>query len=287
VREIQLRSGLLIERRPDVFAFSHLTFQEYFTALDMVHKGDHLKLLKFYKDPWWHEVIALAAGLPGADAAGFIRALLQLDYKKKTVSTATLLAAQCIETAIDLPVSLRREVEGKLKNLVPPQSNKDVDRLVALGEVAGPILLRALGNAEVAGRAYTAVALGRIGYEPATNALIRLLSDMSAPDSDDSVFINYPVGGIEFRSVLSAQWAVAYFASLMLFHMATASSSIRPLVEQALRRVPRAVLSPLVSIHAKAGYLRREMGEAVWQQLDILISSTRGKPAPRRVARFG
>ncbi len=177
VREIQLRSGLLIERRPGVFSFSHLTFQEYFAAIEIVHKGELLTLLKVYKDPWWHEVIALAAGLPGADSANFVRALLLLDQKKKTTSIATLLAAQCVETAIDLPVFLRREVESRLAGLVPPQSNEDVDRLIVLGPVAGPVLLRALSNADVIGRAYTAVALGRIGYEPAINALIRLLAD--------------------------------------------------------------------------------------------------------------
>jgi hypothetical protein len=287
VREIQLRSGLLIERRRDVFAFSHLTFQEYFAAVEIVHKGDLLKLLKVYRDPWWHEAIALAAGLPGADASGLVRALLRLDHRKIAPSTATLLAAQCAETAIDLPVSLRREVESKLASLVPPRSDDDIDRLVRLGEVTGPVLLRALGKADARGRMCTTVALGEICYEPATNALIRLLADEECAERLNAKdLMCCRLGQVQVGSS-GIIYPVASFVAAALLNVSVSSVSARKPIEQALRRAPPAALKMLIAIHKNEELLRSGMGELVWQRLDALISSMSGKPAPKRGARSG
>ncbi len=79
VEEIRDRSGVLVERTPGSFAFSHLTFQEYLTAQEMVKDGAYGVLLDNYKDKWWHEVIVLAAGFPSADAAWIVRGLLDED----------------------------------------------------------------------------------------------------------------------------------------------------------------------------------------------------------------
>ena len=61
------RAGLLVERRPDVFAFGHLTFQEYLAAC-AVHEGNHQEitmqqLAKEHADGRWREVIPLYTGL--------------------------------------------------------------------------------------------------------------------------------------------------------------------------------------------------------------------------------
>lgn len=93
VREIRDRSGVLVERRPGAFAFSHLTFQEYLTALDYAPR--YQDLLAHADDPWWHEVIALAAGITGCDAAGIIECLL-----RKESEEAIFLATRCLETAV-------------------------------------------------------------------------------------------------------------------------------------------------------------------------------------------
>lgn len=67
LEHIRYRAGLLVERRPEVFAFAHLTFQEYLAA-QAIHEGNHLglnaeHLVNGHDDPRWQEVIALYCGL--------------------------------------------------------------------------------------------------------------------------------------------------------------------------------------------------------------------------------
>lgn len=115
-------SGVLVERSPGVFGFSHLSFQEYLTALDLVGARKYDFIVDQYKDKWWHEVIVLAAGFPGADAAGMVRALLSKDGQE--VAEGTMLAAQCVETAIELPRALREDIEARVAKLVPPRQTR-------------------------------------------------------------------------------------------------------------------------------------------------------------------
>ena len=75
LEHIRLRTGLLLERRPGVFAFAHLTFQEYLAAL-AVREGnlgnvDAAHLVKQHGDGRWKEVIALYwAGLKESSLRG-------------------------------------------------------------------------------------------------------------------------------------------------------------------------------------------------------------------------
>jgi NACHT domain len=67
LEHIRYRTGLLLERRPNVFGFAHLTFQEYLAAR-AVHEGNQLgvdakQLVQEHDDGRWKEVIALYCGL--------------------------------------------------------------------------------------------------------------------------------------------------------------------------------------------------------------------------------
>ena len=67
LEHIRYRTGLLLERRPDVFGFAHLTFQEYLAA-QAIHEGNRLgieanQLVREHNDGRWKEVIALYCGL--------------------------------------------------------------------------------------------------------------------------------------------------------------------------------------------------------------------------------
>jgi predicted NACHT family NTPase len=70
VKSIEIQHGLLVERARRIYSFSHLTFQEYFTARAIV-TGTHLslpQLAEHLTQKRWREVFLLTAQmLPNAD----------------------------------------------------------------------------------------------------------------------------------------------------------------------------------------------------------------------------
>jgi len=70
VKSIEIQHGLLVERARRIYSFSHLTFQEYFTARAIV-TGTHLslpQLAEHLTEKRWREVFLLTAQmLPNAD----------------------------------------------------------------------------------------------------------------------------------------------------------------------------------------------------------------------------
>jgi formylglycine-generating enzyme required for sulfatase activity/energy-coupling factor transporter ATP-binding protein EcfA2 len=63
LRVVEERAGLLIGRGEGVYAFSHLTFQEYLAALALAARDDYVETtLQHCSDPWWREVLLLEAG---------------------------------------------------------------------------------------------------------------------------------------------------------------------------------------------------------------------------------
>jgi predicted NACHT family NTPase len=70
VKSIEIQHGLLVERARRIYSFSHLTFQEYFTARAIV-TGTHLslpQLAEHVTEKRWREVFLLTAQmLPNAD----------------------------------------------------------------------------------------------------------------------------------------------------------------------------------------------------------------------------
>ena len=63
LKVIDERAGLLVERETGVYAFAHLTFQEYLAARAIADREDYTEYtLKHLHDPWWREVILLEVG---------------------------------------------------------------------------------------------------------------------------------------------------------------------------------------------------------------------------------
>jgi energy-coupling factor transporter ATP-binding protein EcfA2 len=100
---IRYRTGLLIERRSGIFAFAHLTFQEYLAAL-AVHEGnkcgiDIERLISEVDDGRWQEVIPLYCGLATApDARRMIERLIAQPFKE-TVSNFSLVLGEAYLSA--------------------------------------------------------------------------------------------------------------------------------------------------------------------------------------------
>ncbi|MCM1983541.1 NACHT domain-containing protein [Lyngbya confervoides] len=71
LQQIVSQQGLLVEHARGIFAFSHLTFQEYLTARHMAAgPPDRLsQLLHHMTDPHWHEVILLTSHLLAEETA--------------------------------------------------------------------------------------------------------------------------------------------------------------------------------------------------------------------------
>lgn len=68
VELVQARTGILIERGDGVYAFVHLTFQEYLAACDIEHRCGHSvdglwqEIYPWLYDPHWREVLLLLFG---------------------------------------------------------------------------------------------------------------------------------------------------------------------------------------------------------------------------------
>lgn len=114
LEHIRYRTGLLIERRAGVFAFAHLTFQEYLAAR-AVYEGNHLgieanQLVREHADGRWNEVIALYCGLATAKAAR--RMIEDLVKQPDTRQLAGVLAEAFLSTSSELSqdTKLRQKV---------------------------------------------------------------------------------------------------------------------------------------------------------------------------------
>ncbi|MFC6084459.1 NACHT domain-containing protein [Sphaerisporangium aureirubrum] len=101
-----VRSGLLVERGPELYAFAHPTLQEYLTAEQIRRNPELLGLLtENVDDPWWRETTRLWAA--GADDATLVIAAC---IASGTVR-ALALALDCAEEAVAVDPRTRAELE--------------------------------------------------------------------------------------------------------------------------------------------------------------------------------
>lgn len=219
VREVRDRSGLLVERRPGAFAFSHLTFQEYLTALDYVSRTP--ELLSHADDPWWHEVIALAAGVPGCDAEGIIECFL-LRGRPEDIFMAT----KCLETAVSVPLELRTKVERALEHVLPLMDWELRTRLPEVGLTVAPILARDLANRELDTKEPHWEFFQSFLYEP----LVPVLTQRALDKTRILAMVHYPNGGYNLNS--------GELAIILLRGMAKTSDRARAGLATALSKGP-------------------------------------------------
>ncbi|MFY9225089.1 MAG: NACHT domain-containing protein [Blastocatellia bacterium] len=66
IKSIEAQHGILVERAEGIYSFSHLTFQEYFTAKYIVDKNNYQQIIEQHLfDSKWKEVFLLTSGLVG------------------------------------------------------------------------------------------------------------------------------------------------------------------------------------------------------------------------------
>lgn len=78
--EITTPYGLLTAQVPGRYGFSHRALQEYFTATAGQHTGRVAELVRQRHDPWWEEVLSLAAGR-AEDASALLLGILGRDVE--------------------------------------------------------------------------------------------------------------------------------------------------------------------------------------------------------------
>ena len=122
---VQERTGLLVEAGQGVYRFSHLTFQEYLTAVEVAERDDYIAYtLVHTAEPFWREVILLEAGYLStknqAKTTRLIKAIAEAPREPELFHNLVL-AAECIrdvgptrvegDVATTLVERLRRELE--------------------------------------------------------------------------------------------------------------------------------------------------------------------------------
>jgi formylglycine-generating enzyme required for sulfatase activity/energy-coupling factor transporter ATP-binding protein EcfA2 len=132
-RVIEERTGLLSARGEGVYAFSHLTFQEYLAARALSGRDDYVEYaLRFTGGAWWREVILLEAGHLSGDsiqrASRLIRAIME--YRKEPLPYHNLvLASECLRDAGEQRVDakLSQEINDRLDKALkspPPATTR-------------------------------------------------------------------------------------------------------------------------------------------------------------------
>ncbi|GGM83263.1 hypothetical protein GCM10011609_18970 [Lentzea pudingi] len=100
--------GLLLERERDMFAFAHLTFQEYLAAHHIREKQLAPQLAARVDDAWWRETTLLFVARANADP--IVRACLE----SGTVAALSL-ALDCSEEGSELSPGLRGDLDAMLR----------------------------------------------------------------------------------------------------------------------------------------------------------------------------
>lgn len=108
--EIRDIAGLLVEKEVGLYKFSHLTFQEYLTALHIKELGEESLLLEKLSNDRWQEVICFYAAL--SNATNLINAALD----NPTLYTLKL-ANRCNNEGRDIDPQTRMRLEQALLTL--------------------------------------------------------------------------------------------------------------------------------------------------------------------------
>ena len=180
--QVRERSGLLVEHEQGEYAFSHLTFQEYLAACEIVATEDEAErefLVDNATDEWWREVLLLYAGMRDATAA--VRALLARDVESRDGRPYLFLAGECVAEALKVSPEVREAVEQALEDVFNKAEESElflgVGRVLARlkGDDAADFFLRLLDEGEERVRVAAAWSVGQIARQSDAAQLERIV----------------------------------------------------------------------------------------------------------------
>lgn len=165
VQLIEERSGIWMARDEGVYAFSHLTFQEYLAAR-AIAAGEHFEAyaLPHTGEESWREVILLLAGCLTANnstarPAHLIQAIMQKKQEPAPYHNLVL-AAECLRDVGS------GNVDGHLEDDLRKELQHELDMPVERGRLAAVTTLLKRGmtkQATIERRIAAAEALGQVG----------------------------------------------------------------------------------------------------------------------------
>ncbi|MFF4365698.1 NACHT domain-containing protein [Streptomyces sp. NPDC001594] len=175
-----IRSGLLREPMAGSVDFVHRTFQDYLGAKAAVESRDFGVLVRNAQDDTWDDVVRMAVGHARPDERSrLLRGLLKrADKVKGARNRLTLLAAACLEHAPELEPALRREIQSRTTELLPPRTPQQAEELAKAGELVLELLPGPdgdLGEREAAATVRTAA---MVGGERALSVIRRFREDV-------------------------------------------------------------------------------------------------------------
>ena len=182
IDEIWKRSYLLRQISMDSYDFLHLSFQEYFTALELKDQADGIStIIEHLQKPWWEEPTLLYAGI-SKDATALIERIKR-EVPEDIFYSNLMLFGKCVADAEFTEPSLREKIINDLWSLYQ-EAEFDPPREKAIKVLAQikpdsivDLLIKNLKNKRAAVRGRAAEALGRIGSEKAIGQLINALAD--------------------------------------------------------------------------------------------------------------
>ncbi|WP_316525579.1 NACHT domain-containing protein [Kitasatospora brasiliensis] len=136
------RTGLLRQPTAETIDFIHRTFQDYLGAKAAVEANDFGLLRRHAEDDQWEDVLRMAVAHARPDEARrIINDLVEHgDQTPRQEVRLHLLAATCLEHAVQLDPTVRAEVVKRVGRLVPPQSWKQATQLVDCGAMVFDLL---------------------------------------------------------------------------------------------------------------------------------------------------
>ncbi|UFQ18142.1 MULTISPECIES: NACHT domain-containing protein [Streptomyces] len=173
-----IRSGLLREPVPGSVGFVHRTFQDYLGAKAAVEARDFGVLVRNAHDDQWDDVVRMAVGHARVEErTRLLRQLLRRAEKvRRHRERLVLLAAASLEHAPELEPEVRREVEERTGELMPPETFAQVESLAKAGQLVLELLPGPEGLTDRQAAAVVRTA-ERVGGDAALTVISRFRSD--------------------------------------------------------------------------------------------------------------
>jgi len=203
LRELWERNYLLRPVSAETYDFLHLSFQEYYTALELIFRSDGLEiLLRHARSSWWQEVILLYVGIK-KDASEVVERLLK--EEDDIFSGNLFLCAGCIIDSEFTDIRVKEKVVEELMNIHGKYDFLDSEIVALLAKIE-PLKVKSLFDAEQDARVRWRIvwALAEIGGEDVKATLIKLLRDEDDSEVRESIVVALgKIGGEkEFNKIL-------------------------------------------------------------------------------------